>query len=335
MESIVAALLTPGQGILAADESIPTIEKRFAALHLVSTAESRRAYRELLFMTPGLNDFISGAILFDETMRQTSASGTPLPEILARHGIITGVKVDAGTIALPGFPGEKITQGLDGLHERLAAYRTLGARFTKWRAVIAIGDHLPTAGAIRANAHALARFAALSQEAGLVPIVEPEVLLEGNHTLARCEEVMAETMQTVFATLIEQRVELKTMLLKASMVLPGKECLRREDLATVAAATIHCLRRTVPAAVPGIVFLSGGQSDVAATECLDAICRTRDVQWQLSFSFGRALQDAAMKTWHGLPANVAKAQAALLHRARCNGLAVQGKYTVEAESAAA
>ncbi len=335
MESIVAALVTPGQGILAADESLPTIGKRFTAHQIASTEASRQAYRELLFTTPGLNEFISGVILFDETMRQRTSSGTPLPEILTRHGMVTGIKVDAGTVALAGFPEEKITQGLDGLRERLVAYRTLGARFTKWRAVLAIGDQLPTTGAIRANAHTLARFAALSQEAGLVPIVEPEVLLDGNHTLARCEEVLAETLQTVFAALLEQRVDLKTMLLKSSMVLPGKECPRREDLATVAAATIHCLRRTVPAAVPGIVFLSGGQSDVAATECLDAICKTRDLQWNLSFSYGRALQDAALKTWQGLPANVAKAQAALLHRARCNGLAVQGKYSIAAESAAA
>jgi fructose-bisphosphate aldolase class I len=335
LESTVTALLAPGKGILAADESLPTIGKRFAALKISFTEENRRSYRELLFVTPGLGDAISGVILFDETTRQKTASGASLPALLAGQHIIPGIKVDAGTMALPGFTGEKITQGLDGLRERLAAYRELGACFAKWRAVMAISDRLPTTGALAANAHALARFAALSQEAGLVPIVEPEVLMDGNHSLARCEEVMGATLNIVFATLIEQRVALETMLLKTGMVLPGKECTQQFGVAAVAEATLRCLRRTVPAAVPGIMFLSGGQKDVAATERLNAICRVVGAPWRLSFSYGRALQDAALKTWQGAPANVAAAQAALLHRARCNGLAVQGKYSADEENATA
>ena len=335
LDSTVIALLAPGKGILAADESLPTIGKRFAALGISSTEERRRSYRELLFMTPALSDAISGVILFDETMRQRTAGGGALPELLTSQHIIPGIKVDAGTMTLPGFAGEKITQGLDGLRERLSVYRELGARFTKWRAVIAIGDHLPTMGAIAANAHALALFAALSQEAGLVPIVEPEVLMDGSHSLAHCEEAMNITLKTVFATLTAQRVVLETMLLKTGMVLPGKDCPQQAGVDEVAEATLRCLRRTVPAAVPGIVFLSGGQKDVAATERLNAVCRVGGAPWRLSFSFGRALQDAAMKTWHGVPANVAAAQAALQHRAQCNGLAVLGKYSADEENATA
>ncbi len=331
MVSTVAALIARGKGILAADESFPTIEKRFAALAIPATEESRRAYRELLFSTPGLGEFISGTILFDETIHQTTSAGVPMPEMLVRQGIIPGIKVDGGTIGLANFPGEKITRGLDGLRERLAGYRELGARFTKWRAVIAIGEGLPTATCIGANARVLALFAARSQEAGLVPIVEPEVLMDGNHTLARCEEVTSVTLQAVFAALFAHRVVLEAMLLKTGMVLSGKDCPQQADTGKVAEATLRCLHRAVPAAVPGIVFLSGGQSDVAATERLNAICRAGGAPWKLSFSFGRALQDAAMKTWHGVPANVAAAQAALHHRARCNGLAVQGKYSAETE----
>jgi fructose-bisphosphate aldolase class I len=329
--STAASLVAPGKGILAADESLPTIGKRFKALDIPSTEENRRAYRELLFTTPGLGEFIGGAILFDETIRQKTGGGVSMPEILAAQGIIPGIKVDKGTMALPGFAGEKTTQGLDGLRERLAEYRELGARFTKWRAVIAIGEKRPTRTCIEANARALALFAALSQEAGLVPIVEPEVLMDGDHTLARCEEVTSATLQTVFAALCEHRVLLEEMLLKTGMVLSGKDGAEQADAGTVAEATIRCMRRAVPAAVPGIVFLSGGQSDVAATERLNAICRAGAVPWKLSFSFGRALQDAAMKTWKGSPANAAAAQAALRHRARCNGLAVQGKYSAQAE----
>jgi len=331
LAATAAALVAPGKGILAADESLPTIGKRFKALDIPSTEENRRAYRELLFTTPGLGECISGVILFDETIRQKTSSGALMPGSLTAQGIIPGIKVDKGTMALPGFAGEKITQGLDGLRERLAEYRQLGARFTKWRAVIAIGESLPTAAGIAANSRALALFAALSQEAGLVPVVEPEVLMDGDHTLARCEEVTNATLQAVFAALFEHRVVLEEMLLKTGMVLSGKDCPEQADAGKVAEATIRCLRRTVPAAVPGIVFLSGGQSDVAATERLNAICRAGGVPWKLSFSFGRALQDAAMKTWQGSSANVAAAQAALRHRARCNGLAVQGKYSAQAE----
>ena len=334
MESTAAALVAPGKGILAADESLPTIGKRFAALKIPSTVENRRAYRELLLTTPALGEFISGAILFDETIHQRTGGGTAMVEVLAQQNIIAGIKVDGGTIALPGFAGEKITQGLDGLRERLAAYRECGARFTKWRAVIAIGDRLPTTAGIETNARTLALFAALSQEAGLVPIVEPEVLMDGRHPLERCEEVTSAVLKTVFAALFEQRVRLEVLLLKTGMVLSGKDCPQQADVGTVAKATIRCLRRTVPVAVPGIMFLSGGQRDVAATERLNAICRAGGGPWQLSFSFGRALQDAALKTWQGSLANVAAAQAALHYRAKCNGLAVQGKYSGEIHDAA-
>ena len=335
LEATVAALLSPGKGILAADESLPTIGKRFAALNIASTEETRRAYRELLFTTPHLEEYISGAILHDETTSQRTDAGESLPGVLTNRGIVPGVKVDGGTIALANFPGEKITRGLDGLRERLLKYRELGGRFTKWRAVIAIGDGLPTSTCLGANARMLALFAARSQEVGLVPIVEPEVLMDGNHTLARCEEVTGLTLQAVFAALLGHRVVLEAMLLKTGMVLSGKECPQQADAKQVAEATLRCLRRVVPAAVPGLVFLSGGQSDVAATERLNAICATGAAPWTLPFSFGRALQDAAMKTWLGSPANAAAAQAALLHRARCNGLAVQGKYSAEAERAGA
>lgn len=331
LQTTVAALLAPGKGILAADESFPTIGKRFAALGIPSTAENRQAYRELLFTTPGLSEFISGAILFDETLRERTSAGISLPELLAQQGIVPGIKVDKGTVALANFPGEKFTQGLDGLRERLAGYRELGARFTKWRAVITVGEGRPTAAALAANAQSLALFAALSQEAGLVPIVEPEVLMDGNHTLARCAEVTTAALQAVFAALREQRVSLSAMLLKTGMVLPGTDCPQQADTATVADATIYCLRGVVPAEVPGIVFLSGGQSDVVATERLNAIGGLGGGPWKLSFSFGRALQDAAMKTWGGSPANVAAAQAALHHRAQCNALAVQGRDTAAAE----
>jgi fructose-bisphosphate aldolase class I len=331
-KSTIQALLAAGKGILAADESFPTIEKRFTKLSIVSNEESRRDYRELLFTTHGLGEFISGVILFDETIRQKTSSGALMPELLAAQGIIPGIKVDKGTVALPAFPEEKITLGLDGLRERLAEYRQLGARFTKWRAVIAIGACTPTGVCLEANARSLALFAALSQEAGLVPIVEPEVLMEGSHTLARCEEVTSATLKTVFAMLFDHRVVLETMLLKTGMVLSGKDCPQQADLEEVAEATIRCLRRAVPAAVPGIVFLSGGQSDVAATERLNAICRADGTPWKLSFSFGRALQDAALKTWKGSPANGAVAQAALHRRAKGNGLAVQGEYSEKTES---
>ena len=323
METTIAELLASGKGILAADESFSTIEKRFKALNIPSTEENRRDYRELLFTTFGLSEFISGGILFDETIRQRTQAGISLPELLTKQGIIPGIKVDKGTIALVNRPGEKITQGLDGLRERLAEYRQLGARFTKWRAVIAIGEQIPTRACIEANANALALFAALSQEAGLVPIVEPEVLMDGNHTIARCEEVTNVALKSVFAALFDHRVVLEQMLLKTGMVLSGTECPEQAEAGRVAEATLRCLRRTVPAAIPGIVFLSGGQSDVMATERLNAICQHSGLPWKLSFSFGRALQDAALKTWMGSQANVAVAQAALLYRAKCNSLAIR------------
>lgn len=334
LKATVAALLSSGKGILAADESLPTIGKRFAALDIPSTEENRRTYRELLFTTPQLHQWISGVILFDETTTQRTHLGESLPGVLISRNIVPGVKVDGGTVELPNFPGEKFTRGLDGLRERLLAYRERGLRFAKWRAVIAIGDGLPTATAIATNARLLALYAALSEETGLVPIVEPEVLMDGNHSLRRCEEVTHAVLQAVFGSLAEHRVMLEGMLLKTGMVLAGKDGPPQADAHAVAEATLRCLRATVPPPVPGIVFLSGGQSDVAATERLNAICRATDVPWTLSFSFGRALQDAAMKTWHGSPSNFAAAQAALQHRARCNGLAVQGKYSAEMEQPA-
>jgi fructose-bisphosphate aldolase class I len=333
LQSTVAALLAPGKGLLAADESFPTIARRFAALNIPPTEENRRDYRALLFATPGLGEAISGVILFDETIRQSTRDGVPLAEVLRQQGIMPGIKVDKGTVALAHFAGEKMTQGLDGLRDRLVEYRTLGARFTKWRAVITIGDGRPTRACLAANARMLAMFAARSQEAGFVPIVEPEVLMDGAHSLARCEEVTRVTLECVFAALAEHRVVLETLLLKTGLVLAGKDGPPQAGAGEIAAATLRCLRRAVPPAVPGIVFLSGGQSDVAATERLNAITALGGAPWTLSFSFGRALQDAALQTWHGVPAHAAAAQAALQHRARCNGLAVQGKYSAAAERA--
>lgn len=335
IEATAQFLVSKGKGILAADESLPTIEKRFRSAGIPNTEENRRAYRELLFATPGASDAISGVILFDETIRQGAADRTPFPEILARQGIAPGIKVDKGAKPLAGFPGEAVTEGLDGLRTRLAEYRDLGARFTKWRAVIAIADGIPSAFCVGANAHALARFAALSQEAGLVPIVEPEVLMDGPHTIERCEEVTTETLRRVFDELLGHRVIFEGMLLKPNMVLSGKECPRQAGAGEVAEATLRCLRRTVPAAVPGIVFLSGGQSALEATQNLNAMNALGGNPWELSFSYGRALQDPVLAAWKGEPANRAKAQAAFRHRALCNGAARQGRYTREMESAAA
>ena len=334
MDSTVAALLATGKGILAADESLPTIAKRFAALQIPSTEEERLAYRDLLFATPGLGEYISGVILFDETIRERNLGGVPMPEALRQQGIIPGIKVDHGTVALSNFPGEKFTQGLGNLRDRLAEYRALGARFTKWRAVLAVGEKTPSVPCIRANATALAQFAALSQEAGLVPVVEPEVLMDGAHTLARSEAATRATLEGVFAALSEQRVVLEQLLLKTSMVVAGADCPEQPEPAEVAAATLRCLRRAVPSAVPGIVFLSGGQGDETATQRLAAICTERDPAWKLSFSFGRALQAPALKIWRGLAANIPAAQKALQHRARCNSLALQGRYAATAEGTA-
>jgi fructose-bisphosphate aldolase class I len=326
------ALVAPGKGILAADESSGTIQKRFDAIGVESTAELRRAYRELLFTTQGANQFISGVILYDETLRQPAADGTPLAQVLKGQGIIPGIKVDAGTTALAGFPGEKITQGLDGLAGRLTEYRELGARFTKWRAVITIGEGIPTTGCIAANAEALGRFAAASQAAGLVPIVEPEVLMDGDHPIQRCDQATRATLAEVFAALYRHRVRLEGMLLKPNMVLAGSDAPTQADVDQVAAATLACLRDHVPASVPGIVFLSGGQSDEAATAHLNAMNRLGQVPWQLSFSYGRALQAPALKAWKGAAANGPAAQRAYLHRARLNGAARSGHWTQAMET---
>jgi fructose-bisphosphate aldolase class I len=334
LDATAQALVAPGKGILAADESTGTIGRRLASIQVDSTEQNRRAYRELLFTTQGAEQFISGVILFDETIRQRADDGTAFPEVLARQGIIPGIKVDKGTVALAGFPGEKITEGLDGLAARLAEYVELGARFTKWRAVITIGADLPSDGCIAANAEALARFAALSQEAGLVPIVEPEVLMDGDHTIARCREVTVATLVAVFEALRRHRVRLEGMLLKPNMVVAGSECPEQAGVDEVAAETLGCLRETVPAAVPGIVFLSGGQSDELATAHLNAMNRLGGQPWQLSFSFGRALQAPVLEAWKGEPGNGPAAQRAFAHRARLNGAARLGEYRPEMEHSA-
>jgi fructose-bisphosphate aldolase, class I len=321
------ALVAPGKGILAADESSGTIKKRFDAIEVDSTEDNRRAYRELLFTTEGAANYISGVILYDETIRQQAADGTPLPEVLSRQGIIPGIKVDKGTTDLAGFVGEKVTEGLDGLAGRLATYRDLGARFTKWRAVITIGEGIPTFGCIAANAEALARFAASSQEAGLVPIVEPEVLMDGGHGIERCDVATRDTLAETFAALRRLRVRFDGMLLKPNMVLAGSDCPTQAGVTQVAQATVAALGDCVPASVPGIVFLSGGQSDEVATAHLNAMNRLGHVPWELSFSYGRALQAPALKAWKGEAANVAAAQQAYHHRARLNGAARSGSWT--------
>ncbi len=326
-----SALVAPGKGILAADESSGTIEKRFDSIGAESTEENRRNYRDLLFTTDGAAEHISGVILFDETLRQSSADGTPFPAKLAEQGIIPGIKVDKGAKDLANAPGETVTEGLDGLRERLEEYRDLGARFTKWRAVITIGTDIPSEYCLWTNAHALARYAALSQEAGLVPIVEPEVLMDGDHTLERSFEVTSRTLHAVFTELRDQRVRHEGMLLKPNMVLSGYECPQRAGVEAVATETMRCFLRHVPAAVPGIVFLSGGQSDEDATAHLNAMNRLGPHPWQLSYSYGRALQAPALKAWRGDPANVAAAQQAYLHRARMNGLARSGDYAPDLE----
>jgi fructose-bisphosphate aldolase class I len=328
---VAQALVAKDKGILAADESIPTIKKRFDKIGLPSTEENRRAYRELLFTTPGLASFISGVIMFDETLRQSTKNGIPFPSVLVEKGIIPGIKVDRGAKPLAGFPDEKITEGLDGLRDRLAEYRALGAKFAKWRAVITIGPDLPSQACLKANAHALARYAALCQEAELVPIVEPEVLMDGDHSLARCQEVTMALLQTVFTELQEQKVVLEASLLKPNMVLPGQACPQQVSVEQVARATLHCFKEIVPAALPGIVFLSGGQSPIQATEHLNAMNLIGPHPWELSFSYGRALQDPVLSAWQGQAANISVAQAALYHRARCNSAARSGQYSPEME----
>ena len=326
------ALVAPGKGILAADESGGTIKKRFDSIAVESTEDRRRAYREMLFTTTGAADHVSGVILFDETIRQSASDGTPLSEVLSSQGIIPGIKVDKGTTPLAGAPGELVTEGLDGLRDRLVEYRGLGARFAKWRAVIDIADGIPSDYCLAVNAHALARYAALCQDEGIVPIVEPEVLMDGGHSIERCDEVTRSTLTRVFAELHDQRVDLAGMLLKPNMVIPGKKHASYPVAPEVVArATVDCFRDVVPAAVPGIVFLSGGQGDEEATANLDAMNRLGPHPWELSFSYGRALQAAALKAWKGADANAGDGQAAYLHRARMNGLARSGSYTAAAE----
>ncbi|MET1085114.1 MAG: class I fructose-bisphosphate aldolase [Burkholderiales bacterium] len=335
LEGTAITLVADGKGILAADETSPTLTKRFVALGIESTAQSRRTYREMLFTTPGVAEFISGVIMYDETIRQKSAPGMPLPEVLSTRGMIPGIKVDTGAKPLAGCAGESVTEGLDGLRDRLAEYRSLGACFAKWRAVIRIGDSLPSSTCVRVNAHALGRYAALCQEAGLVPIVEPEVLMDGSHTIERCEEVTSFVLHTVFDALLGQRVSLEAMLLKPNMVIAGKECPRCATVQEVAIATLRCLRRHVPASVPGIVFLSGGQSDRMAAAHLNAINRLPVSRpWKISFSYGRALQDPALAAWRGKDENLKAGQEALCHRAKCNGAASGGVYSDEMELAA-
>ncbi|HKX44977.1 MAG TPA: class I fructose-bisphosphate aldolase [Burkholderiaceae bacterium] len=333
LQATVAALIQPGKGILAADESGPTIAKRFKAIAVESTEQNRRAYRNLLLATPGLGAFISGVILYEETLMQRADDGTPLPVLAARQGIVPGIKVDAGKIALAGAPGDEITQGLDGLAKRLAAYKEHGARFAKWRAVYNVADTLPSRQAIAANADSLARYAAICQDEGIVPIVEPEVLMDGGHTLARCAEVTEDVLHEVFGALHRHRVLLECMLLKPSMVVAGKEQALQAPAAEVAAQTVRVLRRRVPAAVPGVFFLSGGQTPAEATAHLDAMNRLGPQPWRLSFSYGRALQDPVLQAWRGQAANVQKAQQALLERARLNGAACEGRYDAAMERA--
>jgi fructose-bisphosphate aldolase class I len=329
------ALVAPGKGILAADESFGTIEKRFKSINLTSTEEHRRAYREMLFTTKGVGDFISGVIMFDETLRHKTADGVPFAAVLKKAGVIPGIKVDSGAKDLPGFPDEKITEGLDGLRERLAEYGKLGARFAKWRAVITIGKGIPTRFCIDANAHALARYAALCQEAGLVPIVEPEVLMDGDHTGERCEEVTGITLTSVFFHLEAHRVSLEGMLLKPNMVIAGKKAPVQWSAQQIAEATVRCFRRTVPAAVPGIVFLSGGQTPQEATANLNAMNAMGQHPWQLSYSYGRALQDEGLKAWGGAAANLAQGQEAFARRGKMVSAARYGKYTTKMEMSAA
>jgi fructose-bisphosphate aldolase class I len=325
--AVARALVAGGKGILAIDESTSTCNKRFAALGIAETSAQRRAYRDLLLTAPGLGDFISGVILYGETLCQSTVNGTTFVDALRRAGILPGIKVDTGTVPLPGAPGEKITEGLDGLAKRVEEYHAAGARFAKWRAVITIGDGIPTRRCLAANAFALARYARICQDGGLVPIVEPEVLMDGSHSLERCSEVTEETLRTVFAELAAQGVALDEIVLKPSMVIAGSESPEQRGIEDVAFATVACLRRTVPPAVAGIAFLSGGQDDVLATEHLDAMNRLPlSKPWPLTFSFGRALQQSALLHWRGAPERVSEAQRRLLHRASCNAAAAGGGY---------
>jgi len=329
------ALVAGDKGLLAMDESIPTCNRRFAALDIPQTDEARRAYRELIVTTPNLGECISGAILYEQTLHQETRSGIPIVKVLIDAGIIPGIKVDAGARDLAGHPGEKITEGLDGLRERLTQYAQMGARFAKWRAIIVPGDGIPSRGCIEANAQALARYAALCQEAGLVPVVEPEVLMEGDHTLARCAQITEEVLRAVFEQLYLQRVTLEGMILKPNMVVPGLACSAQPNVDEVADATVKCLVQAVPAAVPGIAFLSGGQPSDLASARLNAMnvrFKSR-LPWALAFSFARAIQQPALEIWRGEASNVPAAQQALFHRADCNRVARRGEYTAAMENA--
>ena len=334
LSATARAMVAPGKGILAMDESHPTCKKRFDALDIEFTEENRRAYRDMLVTAAGLGDHVGGAILFDETLRQKLLDDTPFPEHLNSIGIVPGIKVDKGAKDLAGHPGEKVTEGLDGLRERLVEYAELGARFAKWRAVITIGEGLPSEACLEANAHALARYAALCQEADLVPIVEPEVLMNGEHDIDRSYEVTVRALEVTFDQLARQGVWLEGIVLKPSMVISGDRCAEQADVETVAARTVECLKKTVPAEVPGIAFLSGGQSDEEASAHLNAINQHPDLPWAVTFSYGRALQQQAMKSWSGAEANRGVGQAAISKRARLNGAAARGAYDVEMEKAA-
>jgi len=329
------ALVADDKGLLAMDESTPTCNRRFAALGIPQTDAARRSYREMIVTTPNLGRCISGAILYDQTIHQETSAGIPFVKVLLDAGIIPGIKVDAGAKDLAGYRGEKITEGLDGLRERLAGYAQMGARFAKWRAVIVVGDGIPSRGCIAANAHALARYAALCQEAGLVPVVEPEVMMDGDHTLARCAQITEEVLRAVFEQLYLQRVTLEGMILKPNMVLPGLACSTQPTADEAADATVKCLLRAVPAAVPGIAFLSGGQPSEPASARLNAMnvrFKTR-LPWALAFSFARAIQQPALEIWRGEASNIPAAQKALLHRANCNWAARRGEYSVSMENA--
>lgn len=335
LEDIAQAMVAPGKGILAADESTGTIKKRFDGINTPSTEDSRRDYREMLFRTDeAMENYISGVILYDETLRQNAADGTPLADIIKASGAIPGIKVDTGAKDLAGFAGEKVTEGLDGLRERFAEYYDLGARFSKWRAVINIGDHIPTNACMKANAHALARYAALAQEANIVPIVEPEVIMDGSHSIDECYDVTAVALSLLYSELAEQHVKLEGTILKPNMVVSGTEHADQAGIGEVAEKTVKCLKENVPARVPGICFLSGGQSDELATAHLSAMNAGFDMPWALSFSYGRALQAAALKAWGGKPENMPAAQSAFAHRAKMNSLAALGTWKEELEQVA-
>jgi fructose-bisphosphate aldolase, class I len=334
LETVARALVAKGKGILAADESMGTIKRRFDSIKIESNEENRRAYREMLFTTKGIEEAISGVILFDETLRTKANDGTPFAQLLSKKSILPGIKVDKGPVDIPNYPGEVVTEGLDGLRARLKEYKELGAKFAKWRAVISIGEGIPTYTCLAANAEALARYASLCQEAGIVPIVEPEVLLDGSHTIERSQEVSEHTLKVTFTQLFLHRVYLEGMILKPSMVVPGKDSGQKTSVQEVAERTIRCLKRAVPSAVPGIAFLSGGQSAESATEHLNAINAMGPLPWEVTFSYARALQDPALKAWKGDAGNVGAAQKIFYHRAKCNSAARSGSYHKQMEAAA-